>query len=266
MAASGPGDDQRDYDVKPFPATRQIIVESGSLAVRRHISHALLEIDVTQARRLMREYKQRSGESLSFTAFIVACFARAVAAQPAVQAYRNWRNQLIIFHDVDVVTMVEPERGAVAIPHVIRDAGGKTLRAIHDEIRAVQTTPQRSRQSAGQKLAARVPGFVRGLVMSAMLRNPHWLRRMGGTVIVTSVGMFGRGGGWGISFLPMHTLGLTIGGIAEKPGVIDGRIEVREFLDLTISLDHDIVDGAPAARFCQQLKQLIESAYGLDGV
>jgi pyruvate/2-oxoglutarate dehydrogenase complex dihydrolipoamide acyltransferase (E2) component len=64
-------------------------------------------------------------------------------------------------------------------------------------------------------------------------------------------------------FLPYHTLGLTVGGIAQKPGIVDGRIEAREFLDLTISLDHDIVDGAPAARFAQQFKGLVESGYGL---
>jgi len=75
--------------------------------------------------------------------------------------------------------------------------------------------------------------------------------------------MFGRGG-WGIVIVPIHTLGITIGGIVEKPGVVDGRIEIREYLDLTISVDHDIVDGAPAARFTQPLRELIEGGYGLE--
>jgi pyruvate/2-oxoglutarate dehydrogenase complex dihydrolipoamide acyltransferase (E2) component len=56
---------------------------------------------------------------------------------------------------------------------------------------------------------------------------------------------------------------LTVGGIVEKPGIVDGRIELREYLSLTISFDHDIVDGAPAARFAAHLKQLIECGYGL---
>jgi pyruvate/2-oxoglutarate dehydrogenase complex dihydrolipoamide acyltransferase (E2) component len=56
---------------------------------------------------------------------------------------------------------------------------------------------------------------------------------------------------------------LTVGGIAQKPGMVDGRIEPREFLSLTISFDHDIVDGAPAARFAARLKSLIECGYGL---
>ena len=78
--------------------------------------------------------------------------------------------------------------------------------------------------------------------------------------MVTSVGMFGRGGGWGIGFLPTHNLGITVGGISQKPGVKDGKIQVREFLNLTISFDHDIIDGAPAARFTQSLVELIETA------
>jgi hypothetical protein len=43
---------------------------------------------------------------MSFTAFIVASLSRAVASIPQVQAYRDWRGRLVVFHDVDVVTMI----------------------------------------------------------------------------------------------------------------------------------------------------------------
>lgn len=76
--------------------------------------------------------------------------------------------------------------------------------------------------------------------------------------------MFGKGGGWGFGFLPMHTPGVTVSGIAKKPGAVDGRIEIREHLCVTVSMDHDIVDGAPAARFIRRLKEPIENDYGLD--
>ena len=79
---------------------------------------------------------------------------------------------------------------------------------------------------------------------------------------MTSVGMFGNGSGWAIPF-GVHTLDIALGGIAEKPGVIDGRIEIREYLCLTISFDHDIIDGAPAARFTTRLAELIASGFGL---
>ena len=63
---------------------------------------------------------------------------------------------------------------------------------------------------------------------------------------------------------PFHTLSIVVGGIARKPGVVDERMEIREYLDMTINFDHDMIDGAPAARFTQQLIDLIESGYGLD--
>ncbi len=87
-------------------------------------------------------------------------------------------------------------------------------------------------------------------------------KKYGGTVGITAVGMFGKGAGWGIP-LNDHTLDITLGGISEKPGVVDGRIEIREYLSMTISVDHNIIDGAPAARFTMRLKELIESGYGL---
>jgi hypothetical protein len=157
--------------------------------------------------------------------------------------------------------MIEPEPGAVAIPHIIRNANQRTVRDMSDEIRSIQANPERSEQHGTLvALAPRVPRFVRLLFFWAVKKNPHWFKRLEGTVVVTSVGMFGKGGGWGIGFLPTHTLGLTVGGIAQKPGVHDGQIEVREYLNLTISFDHDIVDGAPAARFTRKLVELIEVA------
>jgi pyruvate/2-oxoglutarate dehydrogenase complex dihydrolipoamide acyltransferase (E2) component len=44
---------------------------------------------------------------------------------------------------------------------------------------------------------------------------------------------------------------------------VDGQIEIRERLSMTVSFDHDIIDGAPAARFTQRFKELIETGYGL---
>ena len=91
------------------------------------------------------------------------------------------------------------------------------------------------------------------------------LREYTSSVMVTAVGMFGKGGGWGIP-VPNFALTVTLGGIAEKPGVVEGQIKVREYLDVTLSFDHDIVAGAPAARFTQQFRELVESGYGLSQV
>jgi pyruvate/2-oxoglutarate dehydrogenase complex dihydrolipoamide acyltransferase (E2) component len=254
------------YSVVPFSPQRQLVVDSLEIGARRHIVHGLVEIDVTKARQFMRDHKGRTGETLSFTAFVAACLARAIDAHKSVQAYRDRRNRLILFDEVDVVVMIEAQMDRVAIPHIIRAANKKTFREIHDEIRAVQSQPQKSAQESGWliRLGWIAPGFVRRFFLRLFMKNPHWMKNFGGTVVVTSVGMFARGGGWGLGFLPMHTLGLTLGGVAEKPGVCDGRIEIREYLDLTISVDHDIVDGAPMARFARELIGLIEGGYGLE--
>jgi pyruvate/2-oxoglutarate dehydrogenase complex dihydrolipoamide acyltransferase (E2) component len=255
------------FDVLPFPFQREIVVDAGYLGTGRHVVHGLVEADVTRARELRARYAEREGIRLSFTAFLVASFARAVASHPTVQAYRDWRGRLVVFHDVDVVTMVEPEPGGVAIPYIIRNAQRRSVRDISDEIRSVQAKPEESDQRTSLLgLAARVPRFVRLFFFWVVKKNPHWFKRLQGTVVLTSVGMFGKGGGWGIGFLPTHNLGITVGGIARKPGVHEGEIKVREYLSLTLSFDHDIVDGAPAARFAQQLIARIETAAVMEEV
>jgi len=255
----------KNFTVEPFPPSRHAIVNAGRIAVRRHISHALIEIDVTVARRFIREHKVKTGESLSFTAFLIACLAHAIDENKHMHAYRNWRNQLVLFDEVDVSTLIETKVGHVALPHVIRAANRKAFREIHQEIRTVQATPAKSEQKSWLlDVAPYVPALGHEVFYWLLFKNPHWLKQIAGTVIVTSVGMFGKGTGWGFGFLPMHTLGITVGGIAEKPGVVEGRIEIREYLCVTISMDHDIIDGAPAARFVQRLKELVESGYGLE--
>lgn len=255
------------FDVFPFSPEREIVVDAGYLGSGRHIIHGLVEVDVTKARELRRRLSVGEDTPMSFTAFIVASLGRAVAANPRVQAYRDWRRRLVVFHDVDVVTMIEPAKDRVAIPHIIRKANERTVRDISDEIRAIQAQPESSeQQGALVRLAPRVPRFIRMLFFWVVKKNPHWFKQLQGTVVVTSVGMFGKGGGWGIGFLPTHNLGLTVGGIVKKPGVHEGRVEVREYLNLTISFDHDIVDGAPAARFGRRLVEVIEEAMVLEEI
>jgi len=68
------------YRVVPFPVAREIIIDAGRLGTRRHIIHALLEIDVTMAREYLHAHKAATGETLSFTGWIIVCLGRAVEA------------------------------------------------------------------------------------------------------------------------------------------------------------------------------------------
>lgn len=249
------------FELKPFPRERHDVVDALEVGVHRHMVHALVELDVTDARALIRD-DPRATEKLSFTAFLVASLARAIDADKRVHAYRDWRGHLVLFDEVDVVTLVESDVDHVAIPHVVRAANSRTAWDIHHEIRRVQAEPAASRQRSGflMRLSRVTPGFARRIFLRALRKDPHRLKRVAGTTLVTSVGMFGMGSGWGVGIVPLHTLGVTVGGITAKPAVVDGRVVPRELLSLTLSFDHDIVDGAPAARFTKRLRELVEGA------
>jgi hypothetical protein len=166
---------------------------------------------------------------------------------------------------VDVYTLIEREV-AGQVPFwttIIRAANRKTVREIHHEIRAAQTEDV-------EKVAKWLQ-FQPALLFRPFFwafswigrRYPQVWKKYVGTVGITAVGMFGKGAGWGIP-PALPTLMMTVGGIGEKPVLIDGQLVMRDYLSLTISFDHDIVDVAPAARFTPRLKELIESGYGLD--
>jgi pyruvate/2-oxoglutarate dehydrogenase complex dihydrolipoamide acyltransferase (E2) component len=238
----------------------------------RHEMYGLLEVDVTVARQFIAEYKARTGETLSFTGFLTACLAKAVEQDKAVQAYLKGRKQMVLFDDVDVGLMVERKIGEkrALTGHVIREANRKTYGEIHQEIRSVQATPVPPNRGlptwfrSMMLLPWPLSRLFNVLIRVVMRYAPTIPVSMGGTVGITAVGMFGEGhSGWGI-FPVTHVLGLVVGSIAWKPAVIEGRIEPREILHLTLVFDHDVIDGAPAARFAQRLVELIESGYGLD--
>ncbi len=276
----------RPYQIVDIPRARQIVVSFLDLSSGGHYIYGLVEVDVTLARRRLASYQAQTGEHLSFTGYLIFCLAQAVDENKAVQAYRKGHKQLVVFDDVDVGIMVEHEFGAAPaaaqpgvpgssesrapIGHVIKRANHKTYMEIHREIRSLQTqTPQRKDMPSWMKFTLGLPGpLQKGLVAlagAAMHRDPAgmWVP-MAGTVGVTSVGMFGKSSGWGLSAPNGHNLALTVGGIARKPAVVGDRVEPRELLSLTLAFNHDVVDGAPAARFTRRLIELIEGGCGLE--
>jgi len=254
-----------DYQVVPYPKIKRWMAVTYRSAQHKPMIHGLIEVDVTRARTFLREHKAHTGESLSFTAFIMACLAQAVDENKSVQAFRKGSKRLIVFEDVDVGTPIERGVAGIwpAIPYTVRAANRKTFREIHQEIRAAQAQDVTTAFKAFlflPTLLFRIGWWVMWWMSG---RYPQLMKKYWGTVGLTAVGMFGKGAGWGIP-LPGQTLMITLGGIGEKPGVVDGQIALRDYLSLTISFDHDIIDGAPAARFTGRLKELIESGYGLD--
>ena len=254
-----PAESEDEFEVRPFPLQRALVVDAGYLSHKRHIVHGLVSVNVTRARSIVKE------RELSFTAFVVASIGRAVAEHRNVQAYRDFWGRLIVYKNCDIVTMVEPFPDAVAIPHIVRNANLRSVVDITKEIRSIQRSPESSGQQGGMiDVAARLPRWIRMVGYRWIRGNPHRLKRLMGTVIVTAVGMFGSdhgGEAYGVGFLPLHTLGVTVGGIAKRMTLAsDGSLEMNEYLSLTLSFDHDVVDGAPAARFTSDVAQIMESA------
>jgi hypothetical protein len=150
----------------------------------------------------------------------------------------------------------------------IRAAQTKSYRQIHEEIRAAQShAADRLGGLSGMGWVRFIPSFLLRAFFRLASRNIRLMSRYG-AVSVSAVGMFGSGPVW---FVPLGgaTVVVVVGGVVERPAIREGGpgapagIEMREHLCLTVSFDHEIVDGAPAARFVARLKQLIESGAAL---
>ena len=259
-----------DARVIPYPKYWRFAAAANRSVRHKPMIHGLIEVDVTAPRAIMRDYKAKTGETLSFTAFLVACLAKAVDEHKGVQAMRLGGRRLVLFDDVDINTRIEREMGGqkYVIPYIIRAANRKTFRQAHDEIRAAQRADARGlvkRFRVFSILPTILYASFVGVFTAIGRQRPRVWKQAMGTVGLTSVGMFGTGAGWGIPASSPTPLMLTVGGISAK-GVdvdVDGQLTTREYLSLTVSVDDNLVDGAPAARFTQRLKELIESGYGL---
>jgi len=222
--------------------------------------YGLMEVDVTKAKRILASYDPPS----SLTAFVVASVARAAAAHPEVHAYRDWLGRLVTHNHVDVTTLVEisTPQGPFGLPHVLRDADIREVDDLTAELRRVKREPVASASGRwldrAAPIATRIPGAI--AAMYAVMVRSIAVRQRVGTVAVTAVGMFAGGGGFGITPPTVMSLQVVVGGMTQRPRVIDGHIETRDMLDLTVSVDHNVVDGAPATRFGADLRHLIESA------
>ncbi len=251
--------DHDHFTAQSYPPTRQLMVDGGRMGRQKHTVHGLVEFDITTARETIRQHNLKSGENISFSAFFLACLGKAIDADRQMHAYRSWRNQLITFDEVDVNMLFEvEENGEKTIrPHIMRGVNKMGVKEIQQEISDFQAGHGSSEESQFINWFVRLPGFLRRLFFLVLFGSPRLIKQYYGTVLVTSIGMFGSGSGWGIP-VPNHTLQLTLGGVGEKPGVVNHKIEVRTYMSVTISFDHDIVDGAPVARFIQRLKKLVE--------
>lgn len=249
-----------NYRVIPFTTNRRMVAASASIGRRQNNIHSMIEVDITEPRLFIREYQQRTGERLSLTAFVITCLARTIEENPSFNSFRKGR-KLIILDNVTISAVVEREIAGEKIPEPvgIKMAQKKAYRQIHDEIRAAQQHAEDNLGGlSGTSWIRFIPGFLMRIFIRIASHNIYMMNRFG-SIGVTAVGMFGRGAAW---FIPLSgaTIAVCVGSIVTRAAVIDGQVEMRENLCLTVTFNHDIIDGAPAARFIKRFSELLMSS------
>jgi len=128
------------YELVRFPRNRIILIDNMELSARKHHVKGLFELDVTEGRSIIQSHKDRTGDDISFTAWMAKCVAQAVTEHKHVHALRKGKKELIIFDDVDISIPVEKRhnRETTPYPSVNRRVNEKSVLDITDEIRLAQ--------------------------------------------------------------------------------------------------------------------------------
>lgn len=260
----------RNNAAHSIPSSRLATFDVFAMGLKKHHVVALLEMDVTHARKRLQELR-RNGRKVSFNGWLIASLAHTVAQHPQVAAFRKGKRRLIVFSDINISMLVEREvQGQkVPLPMVVRQAQQKSPEAVSKEIEHAKSYSQPQRVLGKEtnwyeKLYDLLPGFLRRLVWRFMLASPRFAHQQMGNVVVTALGATASINGWFIQ-RSIHPLSLGVGSVISKAVVVDKQIQIRQILNVTLLLDHEAVDGAPMARFVKQLTQCIEKAELLQG-
>jgi pyruvate/2-oxoglutarate dehydrogenase complex dihydrolipoamide acyltransferase (E2) component len=249
----------KDYKKIPLSFNRQVVIASATVTRAKNAIHCFTEIDISEPRKQLTDFFERTGEKLSFTAYIVACLSHVLKEYPQFNSFIKGRS-LILLNDINISVLIEREIAGEYVPEpvAIRQSQEKTFFQIHKEIRVAQQEQTNRLGSLSDKTWIRfIPRFLLTMFMRIADRNI----RMGikyGKVAVTAVGMYSKEPLW---FIPHGTATVlaTVGSISKKVVEVDNRFESREHLCLTVSFDHNIIDGAPGSRFMNQLIETIIS-------
>ncbi len=228
-AASDPGR-------KPLSGVRKVIAERMSASAHTTAPVTLTtEVEASelvQLRSALTEHLEQSvGFAPSYSAILVLIVARGLREHPHMNA-RLVDDEVEQVPQVNIGVAVDTPNGLL-VP-VIRDADRMSVATIAAALRELAT-----RARAGRSM-------------------PDDLR--GGTFTITNLGMYDIDAFTPIINPPECAI-LGTGRIAERPAVCKGQVCVRPMMVLSLTFDHRLVDGAPAARFLQRIKQLVEQPY-----
>jgi pyruvate/2-oxoglutarate dehydrogenase complex dihydrolipoamide acyltransferase (E2) component len=256
-----------EFRVFKFPRSRIATIDVFGAGKQKHHIAALIETDVTDA---MQKIDEAAGK-ISFTSWLIKVISHTIKGHERVAAYRFGKQGLMVFDDINVSLMIEKEVGdqKIPIPLLIEKASDKSVAEITRQIRDAkqrsitkQDIVLQRRTTFSEKLYYVLPGPVRRTIWRYLLRHPRYAYLKMGNVGITSIGMMGKVSGW---FIPssVHPVSFGIGSVIRKPIVINNEIAIRDMLNMTVLLDHDVVDGAPMARFINELSGNIENGVGL---
>jgi len=214
----------RVREVIPLTGIRKTAAERVSLSARTAPQSTItMEVDMSKA----AELREKVG--VSYTDMLVKAAAKALTEHPIINSTLE-KEQIKIFADINIGVAVATEMGLV-VP-VIHNANRKSLTEISSTLKGLA---EKAKQS---KLAKE--------------------ELTGGTFTITNLGMYGVD-----IFTPIinppETAILGVGRVAEKPVVVKEQTVIRPLMQLSLTFDHRVVDGAPAAEFLQKVKQNLES-------
>lgn len=187
-----------------------------------------VQVDMAQAVALRRAFKD-AGQAVSFNDILIRALCRALLEHPELNAAVA-DGRIIQKHYVHMGLAVALDKGLV-VP-TIRDAHAMTLAQLHAAAEALVDKARRG-----------------------VLTPDDYA---GGTFTLTNLGMYGIDEFDAIVNPPQAAI-LAVGRIADTPVAREGQVVVRPMAKLTLTYDHRIVDGAPAARFLQRLAALLEN-------
>jgi len=213
---------------------RKVIAEN-MVRSKREIPHAWMtvEVDVTDMVKYRNNikdiFKQREGYSLTYFAFFVHAVARALKEFPEVNS--TWAEDKIIQrHDVNISIAVAKEN-ELFVP-VIKNANEKSVTGIAKDIY------QLANKARNNQL------------------QPKDMEN--GTFTVNNTGTFGSVSSMGIINHPQAAI-LQVESIVKRPVIINDMFAARDIVNLSLSLDHRILDGLICGRFLKRVKELLEN-------
>ena len=223
-------------EVIPLTGIRKMTADRLSFsyrtAVHVTITMAMNMLEMVNLRhKLLPEIENKVQSRVTYTDMLVKVLAQTLEEYPILNSTLE-DEEIKILEDINIGIAVDTGIGLV-VP-VVREANKKSL--------------------------TEIALLTKKLIEKARSGNLALNEATGGTFTITNLGMFGIDQGTPIINPPEIAI-LGVGRIAEKPVVIDGRVEIRPMMNITLSFDHRVIDGALAARFLQNMKQKIEKPY-----